>query len=187
MLRDCKATNALYLASDCIYRWSDAGLCCPVGARTGGGDDSRPSADHMRRYGSGRIRDSSQMLAETNQPALDVLALGGMLYELATGSLPAEVDIDCMYDFIDVVPGYTVEELAAMEPEQREHILLEAMFDRVADMVDRKKWGPYLQNHICHHDIELARFLSQILRPREERATVEELLQHPYITRKCRM
>jgi serine/threonine protein kinase len=187
VLRDLKSTNALYLASDGIYRLSDAGLCCTVGDNTYGGDDSRPSADHMRSYGYARIRDSSTMLQQTNTPLLDVLAYGVMLFELATGSLPAPVDYDCRGQFIDCVPGHTVQELAAMEPERRDSILLEAMFDRVADMVDNRWWDHYLLQDIYPHDEDLALFLKRILRPREERASVDELLQDPYITRKRRI
>jgi serine/threonine protein kinase len=187
VLRDLKTTNALYLASDGVYRLSDAGLCCQEGDSSYGGDESRPSADQMRRYGTGRIRDSSIMLQETNTPLLDVLALGVMLCELATGSLPAAVDINCIYDFIDCVPGHTGEELGAMQPEKREGILLEAMFDRVADMVDNGKWEEYLMKHIWPHDQDLALFLRRILRPREERASVDDLLSDPYITRKWRI
>jgi hypothetical protein len=36
-------------------------------------------------------------------------------------------------------------------------------------------------------DVGLARFLMRILRRREERATVQQLLRDPYITRKWRM
>jgi hypothetical protein len=146
----------------------------------------------VRRHGRGRIHDSRKMLAHTNRPSMDLLAVGVMLYELVTGGLPVPVDYNHMYDFYDRVPGISRDELVAMEPKEQHNVLVEAYLDRLATMVDCNRsghnlWHAFLLKHIMPLDVGLARFLMRILRRREERATVQQLLRDPYITRKWRM
>lgn len=168
VLRDIKPSNALYSSADRLYRLSDAGLSCVAGSSAYAMDRSRPPGDIVARCSTGRICYNAAELARYNTSHLDVLALGETVFELVAGGRPKEVDIRFMDEYT---------------PDQDVNTSVEAMYDRAVAMLQSGKWLVFVEVYIAPLDAQLAAFLKCILQPREQRATVDQLLQHPYIQR----
>lgn len=162
------------------------GLCCRIGDRFASGRDmGRPSADQMRRFREGRAINYPTQLAATNQPAIDIAAYAECLYEAATGGRPQEVEYAQRHQYGSSILQLAGKQVDEMCDEELRHYAQEAYFDRSVEMMEGGGWQRYVDEVIAPLDPLLAAFLRPMFVCREDRPSIDDLLDHPYIAGEC--